>query len=104
MASVACPGFKFAGLVCGIKSNARPDLGLIVAEKPVPTAGVFTTNQVRAAPVDISQKRVAGGLARAIIVNSGNTNACTGDRGRTDAEAMTHYAAKALKCDEKQVL
>ena len=103
-AAPACPGFSFAGIVAGIKKHPRPDLGLIVAEEDVPAAAVFTQNRVRAAPVELSEKRVAGGLVRAIIVNSGCANACTGDRGMTDAQAMTHYAAKAVGCDEKRVL
>jgi glutamate N-acetyltransferase / amino-acid N-acetyltransferase len=103
-AAAACPGFKFAGIIAGIKKNQRTDFGLIVAEGDVPTAAVFTQNRVRAAPVLLSEKRVAGGLARAIVVNSGNANACTGKRGMEDATAMAHYAAKAIGCDEKRVL
>jgi glutamate N-acetyltransferase/amino-acid N-acetyltransferase len=91
-------------MFCGIKKNQRPDLGLVLAQEDVPAAAVFTRNQVRAAPVVLSEKRIAGGLARAIIVNSGNANACTGDRGWRDAEAMAHYAAKAIDCEEKRVL
>ncbi len=102
--TAACPGFKFGGLYCGIKKTQRNDLGLIVAEDEVPVAAVFTQNRVKAAPVKLSQKRVASGLARAIIVNSGNANACTGKRGMEDAEAMAHYAAKAIGCDDKRVL
>jgi glutamate N-acetyltransferase/amino-acid N-acetyltransferase len=104
MADVACPGFRFAGLVCGIKRNQRPDLGLIVADADAACAAVFTRNQFRAPPVVLSEERVRAGVARAIIVNSGNANACTGERGGRDAEAMAHYAAKAIGCDEKRVL
>ncbi len=100
----ACPGFKFAGILAGIKATQRPDLALLVAEADVPAAAVFTQNRVRAAPVELSEKRVASGLARAIIINSGNANACTGPRGVEDAQAMGHYAAKAIGCDEKRVL
>src|SRR5258706_2807404 len=102
--AAACPGFKFAGLYCGIKKTQRNDLGLVLAQDDVPVAAVFTQSRVKAAPVVLSQKRVAGGLARAIIVNSGNANACTGARGMQDATAMAHYAAKAIDCDEKRVL
>jgi glutamate N-acetyltransferase/amino-acid N-acetyltransferase len=100
----ACPGFRFAGISAGIKKTQRPDLALLVADEDVPAAAVFTRNRVRAAPVELSQKRVASGVARAIVVNSGNANACTGERGMRDAEAMAHYAAKALDCEEKRVL
>ncbi len=104
MADAACPGFRFTGLVAGIKKNQRPDLGLVLAEAEVPVAAVFTQNRVRAAPVRISEERVRAGMARAIIVNSGNANAATGERGLEDARAMAHYAAKAIGCDEKRVL
>ncbi|HZS42543.1 MAG TPA: bifunctional glutamate N-acetyltransferase/amino-acid acetyltransferase ArgJ [Polyangia bacterium] len=104
MADAACPGFRFAGIAAGIKKTLRPDLGLVLAEDDVPAAAVFTRNLVRAAPVVISEERVRGGLARAIIVNSGNANAATGERGLDDARAMAHYAAKAIGCDEKRVL
>lgn len=91
-------------MFCGIKKTQRPDLALLLADDDVPATAVFTRNQVRAAPVVLSEKRVAAGTARAIIVNSGNANACTGERGTRDAEAMAHYAAKAIDCDEKRVL
>jgi glutamate N-acetyltransferase / amino-acid N-acetyltransferase len=104
MADAACPGFRFAGVAAGIKKTQRPDLGLVLAESDVPAAAVFTRNLVRAAPVVISEERVRAGLARAIIVNSGNANAATGERGLDDARAMAHYAAKAIGCEEKRVL
>lgn len=100
----ACPGFRFAGIVAGVKSNGRPDLGLIVADDDVPTAAVFTQNRVRAAPVELSIEHVKSGVARAVIVNSGNANACTGDKGAFDAAAMAEYAARAIGCDKKRVL
>ncbi len=100
----ACPGFKFAGVSCGIKKTLAPDLALMMAADEVPAAAVFTRNRVRAAPVVLSESHVKSGLARAIIINSGNANACTGERGAADAAAMVHYAAKALDCDEKRIL
>lgn len=100
----ACPGFRFAGIVAGIKSNGRPDLGLVVADEDVPTAAVFTRNQVRAAPVTLSEANVASGVARAIIVNSGNANAATGDKGEADAAAMVDGCAAAVGCRPKRVL
>src|SRR5215468_11098282 len=95
-AEPACPGFRFAGIVAGIKTNGRPDLGVIIADDEVPTAAVFTRNLVRAAPVALSAEHVKSGLARAIIVNSGNANACTGDKGAFDASAMADYCARAV--------
>jgi glutamate N-acetyltransferase/amino-acid N-acetyltransferase len=102
--AAACPGFRFAGIAAGVKSNGRPDLGLIVADGDVAAAGVFTRNRVRAAPVVLSEAHVKSGLARAIIVNSGNANACTGEKGGFDAAAMADYAARAVGCDPKRVL
>jgi glutamate N-acetyltransferase/amino-acid N-acetyltransferase len=100
----ACPGFRFAGTSCGIKKTLAPDLALMVADDEVPAAAVFTRNRARAAPVVLSESHVKSGSARAIIVNSGNANACTGERGAADAAAMAHYAAKALGVKDKQVL
>ena len=66
MADAACPGFRFAGISCGIKKVVKPDLGLIVADGDVPAAAVFTRNRVRAAPVLVSETHVKAGVARAI--------------------------------------
>src|SRR5580658_10639855 len=103
---VAPKGFAAAGVFCDIKrlgtgkgSNKGPkrDLALIVSQAPATVAGTFTTNQVCAAPVRLCVERVRRGIARAIVVNSGNANACTGRRGRTDAEQMAKLAAIVLK-------
>src|SRR5579871_7062973 len=84
---VAAQGFKAAGVFCDIKklgtgkgSNKGPkrDLALIVSETPATVAGMFTTNQVCAAPVKVCVERVKRGIAQAVVVNSGNANACTG--------------------------
>lgn len=98
------PGFSWAGMHAGIKDAGKLDLALLVADTAVPTAAVFTRNVVRAAPVDISETRVRAGKARAIIVNSGNANACTGDQGHVDALSMTRAVAEALDEDEELVL
>ncbi len=82
----------------------RPDLALIVSERPATAAAVFTTNSVKAAPVVISQLHVKRGLARAIVVNSGNANACTGARGLGDALRMAQAAADAVDCPPGEVL
>ena len=75
------PGFKAAAVEAAIKKPGRLDLALIVADKPATAAGVFTTNKVKAAPVLLCQKRLRRGQAQAILVNSGNANACTGRPG-----------------------
>lgn len=89
-------GFRFAGIAAGIKANGKPDLGLIVADEPVAVAGVYTRNRVRAAPVEIAEKRTRKGKLRAVLVNSGNANACTGVPGRKAVERSTAAVAKAL--------
>src|SRR5207248_8723078 len=83
--SVAAPlGFRAAGVAAGIKS-AGPDVALIVADKTVSAAAVFTRNRVQAAPVLVSREHLREGKARAVVANSGNANACTGERGMADA-------------------
>jgi glutamate N-acetyltransferase/amino-acid N-acetyltransferase len=89
-------GFRFAGIAAGIKSNGKPDLGVIVADEDVAAAGVYTKNRVRAAPVEIAQKRTRKGKLRAVLVNSGNANACTGKPGEKAALAATAALAKRL--------
>lgn len=90
-------GFRFAGVSCGIKSKAGArDLTLIVADKPCVAAGVYTTNQIVAAPVTVSRARTPSNTIRGIVVNSGNANACTGTKGHADAVQMTQLAASTI--------
>ena len=104
MDSIQVGGFRFAGLSCGIKKSGKADLGLIVANAPVACAGVFTTNQVVAAPVVQSQARLhERNMARAIIVNSGNANACTGAQGEADARRMAALVAGVVGCVPRDV-
>jgi glutamate N-acetyltransferase / amino-acid N-acetyltransferase len=112
--SICAPqGFKAAAVFCDIKrlgtgkgseKGRKRDLGLIVSDASAAVAGMFTTNQVCAAPVKLSASRAAKRFARAIVVNSGNANACTGRRGIADAERMTETAAAVLKLREGDVL
>jgi len=101
-------GFVASGLAAGIKSGGRRDVSLLATDdgKPVPTAAVFTQNKFRAPPVEASLERlnVSGGYASGVIVNSGNANAGTGDKGRADAEAMCAAAAEAVGCDPRDML
>src|SRR3972149_6962906 len=90
------PGFRAAGVSCGIKKNGKKDLAVIVSDSPAPVAGVSTPNKVKAAPVLLDMKRIRKGVASGIIVNSGNANACTGAEGMKAAEAMATAAEKAL--------
>ena len=81
--------FRAAGVHAGIKKSGDPDMTLIVSDVPgTVAAGTFTTNQVRAAPVKVCMRRIKTGKGRAVIINSGNANACTGKDGELDAEAM----------------
>ena len=99
-------GFLANAVECGIKDPAklRLDLGLIYSEVPAVTAGTFTTNQVKAAPVRVCQKHLRSNDIRAVIVNSGNANACTGPRGIEDAQNMAAAAAAALSLKPQQIL
>ncbi|MFP6664221.1 MAG: bifunctional glutamate N-acetyltransferase/amino-acid acetyltransferase ArgJ [Deltaproteobacteria bacterium] len=90
------PGFSFGTATAGLKESGAPDIGLIVASRPVAAGGVFTRNRFRAAPVDLAVQRLTAGRLRALVVNSGNANACTGPRGRRDAQAMCVAAAACL--------
>ncbi|KPA16033.1 ornithine acetyltransferase [Candidatus Magnetomorum sp. HK-1] len=103
MSLILCPGFKFSGISAGIKKNQLKDLGLIYSEKPATIAGLFTQNIVQAAPVIIDKQKLKGGIAHAIIANSGNANCCTGDQGLSDTHSMCKSVAKALQIDENHV-
>jgi glutamate N-acetyltransferase/amino-acid N-acetyltransferase len=112
--SIVAPlGFTTAGVFCDIKrlgtgkgsdKGQKRDLTLIVSEAPCTVAGLFTTNQVCAAPVKVCVERVRQGTAQAIVVNSGNANACTGRPGLRDARDMTAVAAKILGLQPEHVL
>ena len=98
-------GFRAAGVACGIKNDPDTlDLAVFAADGPVTAAGVFTRNRVCGAPVKVSRERVPGEAVRAVIVNSGNANACTGSRGIADAKLMTAVVAEQLGCDPEAVL
>jgi glutamate N-acetyltransferase / amino-acid N-acetyltransferase len=92
----AAKGFSAAGVSAGLKKTGRPDVMLLLSDRPAAAAAVFTTNQVVAAPVIVSREHVADGRIRAVVANSGNANACTGERGLANARAMASAAAEAL--------
>ena len=112
--SICAPrGFKCAAVFCDIKKlgtgkgsekGRKDDLALIVSDVPAAVAGMFTMNQVCAAPVEISRTVAAKNFARAIVVNSGNANAATGAQGMKDAREMAQLAAKALSLNQNGVL
>ena len=96
-------GFKCAAVAAGIKPD-RLDLALLVADQPCAAAGVFTTNLAKAAPVLVSREHLAGGRARAIVVNAGCANAGTGAQGLADARAMAAAVGAAVGCEPTQVI
>ena len=101
-------GFRAAGVSAGIKRGPGVllDLALVVSDTPATAAAVFTTNRAQAAPVVVSRDHLArsGGLARAVVVNSGCANACTGDEGLQVAREMAAETARLLDCPADQVL
>jgi glutamate N-acetyltransferase/amino-acid N-acetyltransferase len=97
-------GFKAGGIWCGDKASSKKrDLALIVSDKPCVASGMFTTNRVQAASVIVSREHAATGLLRAVIANSGNANACTGDAGIAAARRMAVLAAEKLSVPAEQV-
>jgi glutamate N-acetyltransferase/amino-acid N-acetyltransferase len=98
-------GFKFAGVHAGIKRNAaKEDVTLIVADAPAVAAGVYTQNLVYAAPVAYDRERTPSDQIRCVVVNSGNANACTGERGLNDAREMARLAAATCGATPEQAL
>lgn len=102
--AISVAGFRFGGCAAGIKKKGGLDLGLIVADEPAVAAGVFTRNLVRAAPVDVCIERLEVGRVQAVLVNSGNANACTGSEGMAATLSTTRRAAELLGLEEPQVL
>jgi glutamate N-acetyltransferase/amino-acid N-acetyltransferase len=97
-------GFRAAGVIAQVRKKGRRDLALIYSEVPAVAAGVFTRNQVKAAPVLVTQKNLAGGKAQAVVVNSGVANACTGPQGIADAWQMARWTGEALKIPPEHVV
>jgi len=96
-------GFLAAGVNAGIKKSGKRDVCILAATSTIPAAGVFTTSATAAPPVLLSREYLAGGLLRAVVVNAGNANACTGEPGMHDARAMASAAADALGCAPGEV-
>jgi glutamate N-acetyltransferase/amino-acid N-acetyltransferase len=98
-------GYRFAGVHSGLRPDPdRRDLALVVSDTPAAAAGVFTQNRVAAAPVRVCRERLPRNDARALVVCSGNANACTGERGLADARRMAAVSAEVLGCRDEQVL
>ncbi|GGF91299.1 bifunctional ornithine acetyltransferase/N-acetylglutamate synthase [Paenibacillus abyssi] len=103
--SITTPkGFKAGGLHCGLKKTTRHDLGAILCEVPATAAGVYTTNKIQAAPLKVTRESIGqDGTLCAILVNSGNANACTGKQGEADAYQMRNTFAEAMGLPGHQV-
>jgi glutamate N-acetyltransferase/amino-acid N-acetyltransferase len=99
-------GFRAAGLACGIKRTGKPDLAIVAADRAVPAAAIFTTNQAKAAPILVSQEHLAwsDGHAQVIVTNSGCANACTGSQGMSDAREMAVLASSRVGCAPSHAL
>ncbi len=97
-------GFRAAGVRAGITTRQRPDMALIVSDQLAVTAGVFTVNALRAAPVRITEQRVRSGRAMAVLANSGNANCCTGRQGTRTAQRLGDGVADLLEVAPKHVL
>ncbi|MEU4399711.1 bifunctional glutamate N-acetyltransferase/amino-acid acetyltransferase ArgJ [Micromonospora orduensis] len=104
--SVTTPrGFRAAGVAAGLKASGGADVALVVNDGPdAGVAGVFTTNRVKAAPVRWSQQVVQGGVVRAVVLNSGGANACTGPAGFQDTHATAEHTASALSAVSPRLL
>ena len=97
-------GYKASGVACGIKQSGNLDMSLLVSDTPANAAAVFTTNKMAAAPVHLSKKHLADGQAQAVVINSGNANACTGDGGYEDAIKMAQVTGAALGIDAHDIV
>src|SRR5712692_5152060 len=106
MSVTAAQGFEAGGIASGIKASGAPDLAMVatVDRSAVTAAGVFTSNLVAAAPVQISRRHLVDGRAAAVVLNSGNANAATGEQGRSDALRMCGLTAESIGCRPTDVL
>jgi len=104
MENLICPGFMAAGVASGLRKAGEKDLAVIFSKIPAKAAGVFTSNKIKAAPVLLDMERIKSGISQALIVNSGNANCCTGDKGLDDAKTMARSAASGLEISEDLVL
>jgi glutamate N-acetyltransferase/amino-acid N-acetyltransferase len=101
--AVEVPGFLAAGIACGIKPSGKPDLALIVSDRPAVAAAVFTTSRFPGAPVVVSRSHIRGAVARGAIVNSGISNVANGVRGLADAREMTRLLARAIGARPREI-
>ena len=101
--AIEVPGFLAAGIACGIKPSGKPDLALIVSDRPAVAAAVFTTSRFPGAPVVVSRSHIRAGVARGVVVNSGVSNVANGARGLADAREMTVLLARAIGARPREI-
>lgn len=101
---ILVPGFRASGIFSGIKQSGKKDLGLLFSEEPATAVGVFTTNKIKAAPVLITREKMKQRSCQAIIVNSGNANACTGTTGIQHASDLCQFVGEQLGISEDLVM
>lgn len=97
-------GYFATGVACGLKKDGKKDLAIICSEDSAAVAGVFTTNKVKGHSLQVTMEHIKNGYANAIIINSGNANACVGEQGYTDAKEMASIAAAQLDCSPEAIL
>jgi len=97
-------GYFAAGIACGIKKNDKKDLAIVCSEDISATVGVFTTNIVKGHSLQVTMEHLKSGYATAIVINSGNANACVGKQGYEDAKEIARITAELLECDTENVL
>jgi len=101
---IRVPGFRFAGVRCGLKESGKRDVAVIASDGPAAVAAAFTTNRVKAAPVVVGLERAPAGRLQAVVINSGNANAYTGRDGLAVAREMCAIVARALDINERLVI
>lgn len=97
-------GFFATGVACGLKKDGKKDLAIICSEDSAAAAGVFTTNKVKGHSLQVTMEHIKSGYANAIIINSGNANACVGEQGYKDAKEIAAVAAELLECNPEDIL
>jgi glutamate N-acetyltransferase/amino-acid N-acetyltransferase len=97
-------GYAATGVSSGIKNNNSLDLSLIVSEKIATTAGVFTKNIVKGHSLKLTMEHIKNGKAKALLINSGNANACVGDSGYNDAVKIANYLSDKLDCTKEEIM
>src|SRR3989339_1107695 len=96
-------GYKSSGVACGIKKNKK-DIAIICSDEIAVVAGVFTTNLVRGHSLQFTMNNIKKGYAKAIVINSGNANACVGKQGDKDSIEMAELTSQLLNCDLENIL